>query len=114
MVSELSEKQRTSREKSNSNLKPFKPGQSGNPAGRPPKGYSVTSQAKLLIDNDPAIARRIAHKWLNDAIKGKTEARRDFQDRTEGKVTEEHNINLDTTVHFIVGKGYAKTEGKES
>ena len=86
----------------------FQPGQSGNPAGRPPKDYSITSQVKLLIDKDPKIAREIAHQWLKDATKGKTEARRDLQDRIEGKVTEEHNINLETTVRFIIGKGYEK------
>ena len=63
----------------------FQPGESGNPDGRPKKDYSITSQAKLIIDKEPDVARRIARKWLDDAIKGKTEARRDFQDRTEGK-----------------------------
>ena len=66
-------------------LIPFLPGNNANPNGRPKKDYSITSQAKLLIDKDPEIARRIARKWLDDAIKGRTEARRDFQDRTEGK-----------------------------
>ncbi len=66
-------------------LIPFKPGNNANPLGRPVKDYSITSQAKLIIDKEPDVARKIARKWLDDAIKGKTEARRDFQDRTEGK-----------------------------
>ncbi len=59
-------------------------GQSGNPKGRPTTEYSVTSQAKLLIDAEPRIVKQIAAKWLKQAMKGEVEARRDFQDRTEG------------------------------
>ena len=41
-----------------------------------------------MVDNDPEIAREIALKWLKQAQSGDRDARRDFQDRIEGKVTQ--------------------------
>lgn len=43
-------KQRTGMERRLANLKPFKPGQSGNPKGRPKGSISLTSQIKKLLE----------------------------------------------------------------
>ena len=78
----------------NENLKPFKPGQSGNPAGRPKKEYcltdilkeqgsleDVTTEKGEIINRKQAVARKlwamamggdvIALKYLYDRIDGK-------------------------------------------
>jgi hypothetical protein len=73
------------------NLKPFKPGQSGNPGGRTKsKELSAAYRRKLeqLIENDPkgrTFAELIADALINEAIKGKVPAAAEIADRTEGK-----------------------------
>ncbi len=52
------------------NLTPFKPGQSGNPKGRPPKGYSITETFREMLKAQPDIKQALATKVLQAAIKG--------------------------------------------
>jgi hypothetical protein len=89
----------------------FKPGQSGNPGGRP-KGKSPSKYAlDKFTDIDPktgkTIAELIADKWINQAIEGLTDARRDLLDRTEGKVIQtyqidKHEINITGSVDDLI------------
>jgi hypothetical protein len=68
------------------NLKPWKPGQSGNPAGSS-KGRRATSELLKLIDEKGA-DRAIAVKWLNAILEGDFRYFKEFLDRIEGKVTQ--------------------------
>ncbi len=54
------------------NLKPFQPGQSGNPAGRPP-GRSVRSMKQALkdrLDDKPELVNALVSSLIKQALKG--------------------------------------------
>jgi len=74
--------QRSNREISNANLIPhFKPGQSGNPNGRP------KSSVTMLLKNTAAqTTRQIAKQLTKQAVDGDLKAIDMFIDRTDGKV----------------------------
>jgi hypothetical protein len=70
----------------------FKPGQSGNPGGRP-KDKPVTDALRRLIvrrvPNDAehrTYAEVLAQALVHAALKGKTEAAREVLDRVEGRL----------------------------
>ena len=72
----------------------FKPGQSGNPAGRPKKPLTeaYTELAFEIFPGDKkrrTFARLVAEAQFNQAIKGKTDAAREIADRIQGKPTQE-------------------------
>lgn len=62
----------------------WQPGESGNPAGGPRKEVSLTARAREILEQDPERLEKMAETWLKQVEEGKTEARRDLQDRTEG------------------------------
>lgn len=81
----------------------WKPGQSGNPNGRPKKGLAISERIRENVtdkDWDAIIACAVA------LAKGGDKASRDFlSDRTEGKPVQ-HNINenkeLDTVIGIVI------------
>lgn len=48
----------------------FKPGQSGNPNGRPPKGYSITEMMKEMLNNKPEVKQAIGAVIAAKAMEG--------------------------------------------
>jgi hypothetical protein len=99
------EKQRESSEgadKRLSNLKPFKPGQSGNPAGRP-KSVTLSEAIRLQLakkvsdGSDYTYAEAIAQVLCVAAVKGNVNAAREIADRTEGKPKQ--SVDLDMRVN---------------
>ena len=93
----------------NSHLKQYeyKPGQSGNPGGRP-KGKSITAELRKLIDEGTnaedmakilyAMAKRMSPSQLS--------ALRELMDRTDGKVLDEHKIETgDISIVYKQVKG---------
>jgi hypothetical protein len=99
------EKQRESSEgadKRLSNLKPFKPGQSGNPAGRP-KSITLSEAIRLQLakkvsdGSDYTYAEAIAQVLCVAAVKGNVNAAREIADRTEGKPKQ--SVDLDMRVN---------------
>ena len=89
-------KQRTNRDKQNANLIEFKPGQSGNPAGRPKN--SVTT---LLKNMDELTNQQIADLIVKKVLKGEYSFVREYLDRTDGKVTDTHRIEGDIPISII-------------
>jgi len=79
----------------------WKPGQSGNPAGRP-----VNSVTALLKNQDPLTNKSICDKLIELAQAGDLPAIKEYLDRTDGKVTDKVAVLQDTTIRFIIGKGY--------
>jgi hypothetical protein len=86
----------------------WKPGQSGNPAGRPKK-LPITDALRAELEqegpdgitNDLAIARKLVEM----ARAGQIDAVREIADRTEGKVKpriEEPNSDVSTPVTFEI------------
>lgn len=81
-------------------LKPFKPGQSGNPKGRPKKDVSMTSLLKKYLDEIPAVKignninttktwrELIVEAWLVGSYKGNATLFKELLERTDGKVAQ--------------------------
>lgn len=72
---------------SSEHLKPFawKPGQSGNPGGRPPGPTATTVLREMLEANDGEKLREIAKVLLSLAMTGDIKAIREVLDRAYGK-----------------------------
>ena len=80
-------------------LVPWKPGQSGNPSGRPKrkpltdayaaileKKFPADVAAKLMLLGRPTYAQVIAISLAQEAIKGKVQAASELADRVEGRI----------------------------
>jgi hypothetical protein len=74
----------------------WKPGQSGNPGGRP-KGLSITAALRTLLEkehNGKTLAEILADRWMKDALEGKFPHLKELLDRTEGRPEERHEVTL--------------------
>ena len=105
---ETSELQRTNREKSNANLKMFKPGQSGNPNGRPPGVRYLSELTRDLLRETrkgdiegKTTDELIVLALVKEALKGNTKAIEMIHDWTEGKVTDTHRIEGEGIVSIL-------------
>jgi hypothetical protein len=89
------------------NLKPWQPGQSGNPAGRP-RRRPVTDILLDLLDEEDAGGRiaadEVARAWLKAAREGSYQHLKELLDRTEGKVpapVEQAEPNATVKVEYV-------------
>jgi hypothetical protein len=67
------------------NLKPWKPGQSGNPGGRPKARLIDQVLEEKLLSKDSKLAAAIAQKLLDRANRGDLKAIQLIAERTQGK-----------------------------
>ena len=66
---------------------PFKPGQSGNPAGRRKGSVSLTTRLnKMLARADGTLARDLIAATIHDAIAHDGQSRKIVWERTDGRV----------------------------
>jgi hypothetical protein len=77
----------------------FKPGETGNPAGRPKRTKLTDALTAKLAENAPGaseetIAERIAQALINEALNGNVQAIREIGDRTEGKPRQALEIDM--------------------
>ena len=105
---ELTDKKRTNREKSNANLKPFKPGEVHNPNGRPPNKKYLSEIARELLEQIPTGELQgrnadvlVVLALVRKALGGDTKAIEMLHDWTEGKVTDTHKIMGDVPVSIV-------------
>lgn len=83
------------------NLRPWQPGQSGNPGGRPKRKPLTDAYAALLdkpippdmarqlkLDESTTYAQVIAMSLVREAVKGKVNAAAEVADRVEGRITQ--------------------------
>lgn len=76
----------------------FKPGQSGNPGGRP-KGTSITAELRSLLQQEhsgKAIATLVAERLLKEALGGRHNHIQILLDRTEGSVQQQLRVQAGT------------------
>jgi hypothetical protein len=77
-------------------IKPYqwKPGQSGNPGGRP-KNESIVGVLRRLLEqehNGKPIKELLAERILREALAGKFPYAKELLDRVEGRVTDAHEV----------------------
>lgn len=78
-----------------STLKPWKKGQSGNPHGRPKKGYSITETFRQLLEGKPEIRKQLAQSILNKALIGDVAAQKLIWQYMDGMPKQE----IDATIN---------------
>lgn len=88
---------------SQNNLKrQWKPGESGNPKGRPPKAISLTSKVKEMLesscpyDKSKTWLEYLADQWLNKAADNPAYFK-ELIERLEGKITQPFKGEIETT-----------------
>lgn len=54
----------------------FKKGQSGNPKGRPPQGYSITEWFKNMLNSRPEVKDAIGNSIMKKALQGDVTAQK--------------------------------------
>ena len=89
----------------------WKPGQSGNPKGRPPKELCLTSLAREELAKpcpfapNKTWAEYLVERWLGQCV-AHSGYFRELIERLEGKVIQPIEAGIDTKVKWIIGKGY--------
>jgi len=84
----------------------FKPGHSGNPAGKQPGTISLVAILRrkleeLYAETDKTVAERLIDEYIQDAMERKDGvAIRDMIDRTDGKPRQDHKVEGSFEVHF--------------
>lgn len=84
----------------------WKPGESGNPNGRPKKGYSITEMMQEMLANEPDKKRALGEAILAKAMSGDVAAQKAIWNYMDGMPTQgleltgkdggsvEHNITV--------------------
>jgi hypothetical protein len=73
---------------------PWKPGETGNPRGRPPRNRQIDDLLELL-DETAGAERAISKAWLKKLLEGNVAHLKEYLDRRDGPVPKEVN----TTEH---------------
>lgn len=73
----------------------FKPGQSGNPNGRPPKGYSITEMFKSMLAEKPEIKQALTNAILKKALSGDPSAQKMIWGYMDGMPQQKTDLTSD-------------------
>jgi hypothetical protein len=116
MAKKATDKQKSNtdgRNRKMANLKPWKPGQSGNPRGRP-KTRTLSEELRARLKeqypgrSDATYGRMVAHKLVDLAIDGEIAAIREVFDRTEGKPKQVVDVNVEERKREMVEDAIAR------
>ena len=72
----------------------FKQGISGNPSGRPSKGYSITDTIRDMVAAGPEIKRKLVKKILEKALAGDLKAIELIWAYMDGKPVQTSNVSI--------------------
>jgi hypothetical protein len=79
------------------NLRPFQPGKSGNPGGRPRKLVTEELQ-KILASKTRGGAKKLAEAMFRRATEDSFQDSKEILDRVEGKVTENKDDDIERVI----------------
>jgi len=87
------------------NARPFQPGESGNPGGRP-KGKSITAELRKLIDSgtNAEDMAKVLYNIAKTGGKAQVNALKELLDRTDGRVPETHKVETDVPISIVFKK----------
>lgn len=95
----------------------FKPGQSGNPGGRPQNFHSVVYWMRRILEEGDEIPKKeqtraydVALAWIKKANNGDMQAIKEINDRTEGKAPQ--SVTLKGDVEEPLHVRYSEREEK--
>jgi Family of unknown function (DUF5681) len=106
--------------KSLANLKPWQPGQSGNPGGRPKRLLAEAYQTHLGCTEKGDAQKRtyaelIALAQIRKALRGNTMAAKEIADRTEGRARQAIELTApEGQQNFKITVRYVKSESMKS
>lgn len=85
------------------NLRPWKPGQSGNPSGRPKNRVSIVEQLRRTVGRRPEVAQALVEAWISRALtEGGTKDLAMILDRLDGAVVK-HAVIQATEHRKVLG-----------
>ena len=98
------------------NLKPWKPGQSGNPKGRPPKVRTIPDILRRLgqervKDGEQTRLEAVLRKVYDLALEGQAWAVQFIAERTEGKAPERLQAQVSMDQPLVVPKALVAVDG---
>lgn len=91
----------------------YKPGQSGNPEGRPPNKKYISEGLREILEGDSVLLMAVLHALIRKAKKGDVLALRELADRTEGKVTDVHEVIITEPAKYFNVPGKTEEQGFE-
>lgn len=93
----------------------WKPGQTGNPNGRPPKGYSITETVREMMTKKPATKKALGTKILEMALQGDISAIKTIWSYMDGTPVQSNIISGDekNPVRIDVGLMINKVYGED-
>lgn len=100
----------------------FQPGQSGNPNGRPPKGYSITETIRDMMAAKPEIKQALGTKIVGLALAGDINAMRMIWNYMDGMPIQNNvltgdkdnpiTVDIGSTLSKIYGQARTGSTGK--
>jgi hypothetical protein len=93
----------------------FKEGQSGNPNGRPPKGYSITETIREMMAEQPEIKKALGSKVIEAALKGDLTAIKLIWSYMDGQPKQSMDVDVESnqTITDLIGMLGIKKEDNE-
>jgi hypothetical protein len=95
------------------NLRPFKPGQSGNPAGKP-KGTALTDRLRKIVEqNEGEVAEALIKAAVKAALKGDFRFWQEIMNRMDGPIVvkNEHTGADGESLTVIIERSSASDSG---
>lgn len=80
----------------------FKPGQSGNPAGRPKGSVSIVAALRRALEENPRLADELARVFIERARKGEFRFLKELLDRIDGPATQRLAAPEDEPMTIVV------------